>query len=351
MTRPTKIALIGLGAVIVVAAALSLRGPKISLPGPVQKAVREVTGKLPVLSDRMPAFSGITKWWNTPGGAAYTPETLKGKVVLVDFWTYSCINCLRTLPFLKSLHAKYAASGLVIIGVHTPEFAFEAVPGNVEAAIKSNGIEYPVALDPKYATWNAYENRYWPAEYLFDAQGRLRETHFGEGSYDETERAVRDLLAENSAADLPPAGVEDAVPDFSKIRTGETYFGLERGSAFMGEPGASGRDVQLKAADAPKPDKWTAGGLWSFAPEFAEARAAGDTFAMSVSASEMHIVLSSSDGTDKTIEVFVDGQDAGTVTVNASQLYTVAKFSGAGRHTVELRIRDAGVRFYATTFS
>ena len=126
---------------------------------------------LPVLADHMPPFVGITKWWNTPDGTPLTPEKLKGKVVLIDFWTYSCINCIRTYPFIKSMHEKYAEKGLVIVGVHTPEFAFEAKQTNVEAEIVKNGFKHPIALDPDYATWNAYENRYWPAEYFFDRMG------------------------------------------------------------------------------------------------------------------------------------------------------------------------------------
>jgi thiol-disulfide isomerase/thioredoxin len=351
MSRPAKIALFCLGALVVLAIIFSMRGPKLILQNALPSVVKTVTGKLPVLSQSMPEFAGIARWWNTPSAQALTPAGLKGKVVLVDFWTYSCINCLRTLPFLKSLYAKYAPSGFTIVGVHTPEFAFEGDPNNVDMAIRQNGIAYPVALDPNYGTWNAYNNEYWPADYLYDAQGRLRETNFGEGNYDETEQAVRALLTEAGVTTLPPAGVVDTSPNFSLIKTGETYFGLERGAAFMGTAGTQDKDVQLTAAASPDADAWTAGGTWRFEPQYVETRAPGDIFRFSVQASKLHLVLGSSDGKDKLIDVYVDGKQIDSVTVNASQLYTVAVFPNGGRHVVELRLHEAGVQFYSATFS
>jgi len=151
---------------------------------------------LPVLAPAMPEFVGIEAWLNSP---PLTAAGLKGKVVLVDFWTYSCINCIRTLPYITSWDEKYRDKGLVIVGVHTPEFAFEKNRKNVEAALKRHAIRYPVAQDNSFATWNAYSNQYWPAKYLFDAEGRLRNYHFGEGEYVETERAIQSLLAEAGA--------------------------------------------------------------------------------------------------------------------------------------------------------
>ena len=351
MSRPAKIALICFSVLIAAAIIFSMRGPQLVLQNTLPSIVKTVTGKLPVLASSMPEFAGITRWWNTPGDRPLTPANLKGKVVLVDFWTYSCINCLRTLPFLKSLYAKYSPSGFTIVGVHTPEFAFEADPGNVDQAIKQNVLAYPVALDPAYGTWNAYNNEYWPADYLYDAQGRLRETNFGEGNYDETEQAVRSLLTEAGVANLPPPGVVDTTPNFSLIKTGETYFGLDRGAAFMGKTGAQDQDVELTAAAAPGADAWTAGGAWRFEPQYVETRAPGDIFRFSVQASKLHLVLGSSDGKDKLIDVYVDGKPAGSVTVNASELYNVAAFPNGGRHVVELRLHDAGVQFYSATFS
>src|SRR5262249_44608551 len=151
--------------------------------------------RLPVLG-AAPEFIGTQKWFNTPGNAPLALHGLRGRVVLVDFWTYSCINCIRTLPYLNAWNAKYAGKGLTIIGVHTPEFPFEHSAANVGAAINQNGIRYPVVQDNRYATWNAYNNEYWPAEYLIDDRGRIRLADFGEGEYAAKERAIRTLLAE-----------------------------------------------------------------------------------------------------------------------------------------------------------
>ncbi len=350
MTKPTKFVLLALVALTAVAFGIAAFSRLPVPPATVGGGFGGTPSALPIYDSGMPAFQGITKWWNTPDGQPLTPESLKGKVVLVDFWTYSCINCIRTYPFLRLMQERYADQGLVIVGVHTPEFAFEADPANVGPEIAKNGLKYPIALDPKYATWNAYGNSYWPAEYLFDRQGRLRETHFGEGDYDASEAAIRSLLAEADVA-LAPAGEPVATPDFSLIGTRETYFGLGRGSAFMDRTGAEGEPHTYQAAAAVAADRWTAGGVWKFEREYAEADSKDAVFAFNVQAGALHIVLSSDDGQDKRIEVSVDGGAPQEMTVNAATLYTVARFPNGGRHTVRIRIVDPGVRFYAATFS
>src|SRR3954471_3764430 len=176
-----------------------------------------------------PRFIGLTDWINTPGGKPLTLQGLRGKVVLIDFWTYSCVNCLRTLPHLKAWDARYRKDGLVIVGVHTPEFAFEHVPSNVRAAVKKLGVRYPVALDNQYGTWTAYHNQYWPAEYLIDRTGRLRHTHFGEGNYGETEQTIRHYLGD---ATEPMTEVADTTPNHAM--TPESYLGYERLDRFVG---------------------------------------------------------------------------------------------------------------------
>ena len=360
MTKATKVGLGIFGLLIVAGLIISAMSPAMPMH-PVGPLILGVTSSassstvsnpssLPVLADQMPPFSGITQWYNTPNDQPLTPAELKGKVVLVDFWTYSCINCIRTLPYVKAMWAKYAADGLVIVGVHTPEFAFEADPKNVGAAVQNDGILYPVALDANYATWNNYNNQYWPAEYLFDRQGRLRATHFGEGDYDTSEANIRSLLAEGTSTNLG-AMADVAAPDLSKIETQETYFGLNRGDAFMGTAGPSGQTVTLTAASPVDPDKWTAGGEWAFYPEYIETETTNDVFRFSVQADKLHIVMDSSDGTNKTVQVYVDGVKQPDVSVNMSQLYTPATFPDAKRHTVELRFPDAGVRLYSATFS
>jgi cytochrome c biogenesis protein CcdA/thiol-disulfide isomerase/thioredoxin len=180
-----------------------------------------------------PDFTGISEWLNTPGSRALSLASLRGKVVLVDFWTYSCINCIRTLPHLRAWYAAYHRGGLEIVGVHTPEFAFEHVPGNVRQATRDLHVTWPVALDNAYGTWSAYSNEYWPAEYLIDKQGQVRHYAFGEGRYDETEQAIRSLLAETGARVTRRAtGVRDATPN--ELLTPESYLGTERLQHYVG---------------------------------------------------------------------------------------------------------------------
>jgi len=363
MTKPTKFALAAFCLLLAGSFMVVILNPPDMPRGksatriyqPTAAAVQTSSGgtpsDLPILDFTLPKFSGITRWWNTPDGRPLTPEELKGKVVLVDFWTYSCINCIRTYPFLKSLHEKYAGKGVVIVGVHTPEFAFEADADNVGREISKNGIEYPVALDPDYATWNAYQNNTWPAEYLFDQEGRLRHVHLGEGEYDRTEGAIRSLLAETPGIQLGQMGTGVTTPDFSKIRTPETYFGLARGQAFLGETGGRGAETALSAATEVPANRWTAGGVWRWQTEYVQADSAGAIFRFNVQAKKLHIVMESADGNDKALEVFVDGKKTKTLDISASDLYDIAEFPDAGRHTVEIRILDPGVRFYAATFS
>lgn len=363
MTKPVLIALGTVGALVILAAVILSRGPSVlempPTPMPNQESRlisvpdmgKEKMMSLPVYDVMLPEFVGITKWWNTADGEPLTPEKLKGKVVLIDFWTYSCINCIRTYPFIKAMHERYADKGLVIVGVHTPEFAFEADPKNVGREIEKNGFKHPIALDPNYETWNAYHNRYWPAEYFFDRQGRLRRTHFGEGAYEESELAIRSLLEEDGVTLGDMGATPQNLPDFSKIVTHETYFGLSRGDAFQGMPGTENVDTRYTLASSLSADKWTVQGTWNFRPEYVQANSPNGIFRFSVQASKIHLVMESSDGKDKMIEVFVDGLKVKDVTVNASQLYDIAEFPDAARHTVELRLKDAGVRFYAATFS
>jgi len=355
MKRSTQIVIAVLALVVIGAAIVASRSPmptnllpSFSQPSPLTAS--STSSDLPVLADAMPPFGGITKWYNTANDQPLTPESLKGKVVLVDFWTYSCINCIRTYPFLKSMHDKYADKGLVIVGVHTPEFAFEADPNNVGREIEKNGLKYPVALDATYQTWNAYNNQYWPAEYFFDRQGRLRHVHFGEGEYDQSEEAIRALLAENGEM-LEPMGTAVPTQDFSDIQTNETYFGLNRGNAFMGGPQDANKDTDFTLASTVAPNQWSLGGTWRFTPEHIESRAADATFRFNIQANETHLVMDATDGKDKHVDVYVDGKKVGSIIVNASTLYTVAKTKDGKRHVIELRIHEAGVRLYAATFS
>jgi thiol-disulfide isomerase/thioredoxin len=173
-----------------------LSGGRSTVQGAGGEAQADTGRPLPVLAKQVPEFAGLGRWFNTPGDRPLTLAGLRGHVVLVDFWTYSCINCVHTLPYVKTWNQKYKDQGLVVIGVHTPEYPFERDTGNVKTAIKRFDITYPVAQDNRYATWTAYDNQYWPAFYLIDKQGQVVYTHFGEGQYEQTEAAIKQLLAQ-----------------------------------------------------------------------------------------------------------------------------------------------------------
>ena len=200
-----------------------------------------------------PEFVGNQRWFNTPGDRPLTLSALRGRVVLVDFWTYSCINCLRTLPYLKAWDERYRKDGLTIVGVHSPEFPFEKEASNVEEAIERNGIRYPVAQDNELATWNAYGNQYWPAEYFIDARGRVRYAHFGEGEYGEKEQVIRELLAEaGGRSRAGDAGCTRIAPS-ATVTTPETYLGAARAERFTNPMLSPGSPRLHRAGVAARP--------------------------------------------------------------------------------------------------
>ena len=210
---------------------------------------------------KAPEFVGNEHWFNTPGDKPLTLRGLRGRVVLVDFWTYSCINCIRTLPYLKAWNAKYRKDGLTIVGVHTPEFPFEREASNVENAIQENGIHYPVAQDNEQATWNAYGNQYWPAEYFIDSKGRVRYVHFGEGEYGEKEKVIRDLLAEAGDQVSAKETQVKAVAPSTTVTTPETYLGAARAERFTNPDYAQGSH-DFKAPGSPPPNGFAFDGDW-----------------------------------------------------------------------------------------
>jgi len=252
-------------------------------------------GDLPVEGD-VPSFGGATLWLNSP---PLTVEALRGKVVVVDFWTYSCINCLRALPFVKSWYAKYKDHGLVVIGVHAPEFAFEKDPDNVRRAVKDLGITYPVALDNDYAIWQAFNNQYWPAHYFIDATGRIRGHHFGEGDYDGSEQTIRRLLADAGQAGLPPAGMESvkaagaqAPPDEAHDQSPETYLGYRRAANFA-SPGGFVQDQEHGYASPAvlKLNQWSLSGSWTVSDEKAVSSAPHALITFRFFARDLHLVM------------------------------------------------------------
>jgi cytochrome c biogenesis protein CcdA/thiol-disulfide isomerase/thioredoxin len=312
---------------------------------------------LPVLGNA-PEFTGNDRWFNTRANAPLSLDGLRGRVVLIDFWTYTCINCIRTLPYLRAWDGRYRDSGLTIVGVHTPEFAFEREADNVREAIAANRLRYPVALDNEYATWSAWGNQYWPAKYLIDARGRVRYAHFGEGAYEETEAAIRALLAEAGRDRLGPpaeARVETADPE---LVTPETYLGHERAAGFVPGPPRPGYGVY----DAPgelRPVSFALSGAWYVGRESATAVRDARIEAR-VTARKVFLVLSSKGGRPRDVRVLLDGrpvgeseagEDArgGRVTVREERLYRLVSLPRVEDRRLTLRV-PAGVTGYAFTF-
>ena len=266
-------------------------------------------------------------------------ERLRGKVVLVDFWTYSCINCLRTLPYLKSWDAHYRSKGLVVLGVHSPEFSFEHSLGNVRAAVARLGIRYPVALDNDFATWTAYQNQYWPADYLIDRTGRVRDVHFGEGAYAQTEHKIRELLATR----LPPALAQpDRTP--TELRTPESYLGYARIGNYDGSPLRPNRPTQYRFPAALPKDAFAYAGTWTVDKERILA-GPGARLRFNFLARSVHLVLTGRG----TVHVKLNGRALPDVHVTADQLYTLATQKQARDASLELSFTP-GLSAYAFTF-
>jgi hypothetical protein len=267
-------------------------------------------------------------------------------VVLIDFWTYTCINCIRTLPKLKAWDAKYRRDGLTIIGVHTPEFPFEKDAGNVAAAVRQDGIHYPVAQDNDNATWDAYENAYWPAEYLIDAKGQVRHVHFGEGDYGATEGAIRALLAEAGRSRRLGGLAHARVQTPRGLATPETYLGSARAQGFDGRVSDG-----MQRFRGPRPrlplNGFAYRGVWRIGPEGATAGAGARLYAR-YQARRVYLVMGSP-GRARRVRVLLDGKPLRTITVRRQRLYTLADLPRAGRHDLELR-PDRGISGYAFTF-
>jgi cytochrome c biogenesis protein CcdA/thiol-disulfide isomerase/thioredoxin len=285
-----------------------------------------------------PDFTGISEWVDSP---PLTMSELRGKVVLIDFWTYSCINCLRTLPHVEAWDRMYRRNGLVIVGVHTPEFAFEAVPSNVRNAVRRLGVRYPVALDDKYGTWNAYGNQYWPAKYLIDRNGHIRYAHFGEGKYDVTERNIRTLLGEKPGAPAS-ARLRDLTP--TGPLTPESYLGFQRIARYAGSPlrpdtvgsySFPGRLAQNELAYS--------GRLRLDAERIVAVRDA--RLRLHFYAAKVFLVL----GGRGRVQVLVDGKPERTVLVTQDRLYTLVDGRKTQDALLELRF-SPGVEAYAFTF-
>ncbi|MGP3655448.1 cytochrome c biogenesis protein DipZ [Burkholderia gladioli] len=324
---------------------------------------------LPVEGDA-PSLAGATEWLNSP---PLTNASLRGKVVLVDFWTYSCINCLRTLPYVKAWARKYRNDGLVVIGVHAPEFAFERDIGNVKKATHDLGVTYPVAIDNGYSIWRAFNNEYWPAHYFIDAQGRVRYHHFGEGDYVQSERAIQQLLVEAGHPDAaqvplgidgPAASGAQAAADNADMRSPETYVGYARAENFS-SPGGQLHDREHDYAAPAQPglDDWGLAGAWSVAEQQATLAKPGGRIVYRFHARDLHLVLGpGKNGAPVRFRVTIDGTAPGAShgadvnadgvgTVTGQRLYQLIRQSGPiVDHTFSIEFLDPGVQAFAFTF-
>jgi cytochrome c biogenesis protein CcdA/thiol-disulfide isomerase/thioredoxin len=318
-------------------------------------------------SVQMPRLDGATEWLNSQ---PLTRESLRGKVVLIDFWTYSCINCIRALPYVRAWHQKYKDQGLVVIGVHSPEFAFEKSLRNVEREVRDLEITYPVAVDNDYAIWRAFSNQYWPAHYFIDAMGNIRHTHFGEGEYDASERVIQQLLTEAGSATadstlVTVAGEGAALPsDELRVLSPETYIGHGRAESFV-SPGGQVPDAMHAYAVPARLglNDWALGGNWTVGEEDALLNSAGGRIVFRFYARDLHLVLGPrDDGQPIRFRVRVDGaapgddhgvdvDASGEGTVTEQRLYQLIRQSGEVRDRLfEIEFLDPNVMAYAFTF-
>jgi cytochrome c biogenesis protein CcdA/thiol-disulfide isomerase/thioredoxin len=314
---------------------------------------------LPVLG-QAPEFTDTQKWFNTPGGAPVPLSSLRGHVVLVDFWTYTCINCIRTLPYINAWYAKYHAKGFEVIGVHTPEFPFEHSAANVAAAIAQNGVHYPVVQDNEYGTWNAYNNQYWPAEYLIDAQGRIRLADFGEGEYAAKERAIRSLLVQAGAAGLGGATHVHALQPSETELTPESYLGTERGERLVNGPLTPGvHDYGTLPSQPPPLSGLRYAGLLRIGAWGATALNGSAAVQLRFRARRVYLVIGSP-RQPRPVRVLLDGRPipqalagtsvrSGTAEVQLQDVYNLVDLPSVQTHTLTV-LPAPGVSVYDFTF-
>jgi cytochrome c biogenesis protein CcdA/thiol-disulfide isomerase/thioredoxin len=344
------------------AAAQGAKGEKVAsvTPMPQQSGVAIPGVKTPALPNlgQAPDFTENQRWFNTPQNQPLTLAGLKGKVVLVDFWTYTCINCIRTLPFLKGLYAHYHKYGLEVVGVETPEFTFEQEASNVQQAINSDGLHYPVVQDNRYGTWNAYQNQYWPAEYLVDKTGQVRHTQFGEGNYKEDEAAVRELLYEAGAHNLPPPMTATAIMPSKDLGTAETYLNPQRAEGFAQQ--LMGGTHSYAGVSAPILNEFGLHGSWNATSQSITPAASGASITARVQAAHIYLVMTSNDNKPRTARVLVDGKPIapaeagsdvhnGNVTVQGQRLYSLISLPGDQQQTFTIQI-PPGISAYDFTF-
>jgi thiol-disulfide isomerase/thioredoxin len=353
---------------ILAALALGLYNHTLWLGSAIFASAPATPGAAPAESGRlMPDLTGAVSWLNSP---PLTRAELQGKVVLIDFWTYSCINCLRSLPYLQAWHEKYKDSGLVVIGVHTPEFPFETDPANIQKALRRFGVTFPVAVDSEHAIWDAFSNDSWPAHYFIDAKGRIRFTHFGEGEYDRSEQWIRQLLAERNGSQPIPArplsiqadGIQ-AAADWSEMESPETYLGFERAERFASPGGL--RQLDAWSYTSPSSlalNQWSLSGKWIDRPQSVSLKAAPGRILFRFHARDLHLVLGPVGGSSPRFRILIDGEPPGADhgadcnsqgegVVGEHRLYQLVRQSGAIRdRTFQIEFLDPGVEAFAFTF-
>ncbi|MCV7409720.1 thiol:disulfide interchange protein [Mycobacterium florentinum] len=292
-----------------------------------------------------PAITGITEWLNTPDGKPLDPAVLRGKVVLIDFWAYSCINCQRAIPHVVDWYNRYRDSGLVVIGVHTPEYAFERIAGNVASGAAGLHIDYPIALDNDYATWNAFNNMYWPAEYLIDANGTLRHTKFGEGDYNDTEKLIRQLLVDANPNVALPAPVNGADTTPKTSLTPETYLAPDKATTYGGEggyqAGTSGFNFPAQVAN----DKFALRGRWTLDDQGITAESDDAAIRLNYTAKNVFVVV----GGTGTITMTRDGQTTTTQIGGVPTLHEIVSDGAAHRDQLDLQV-SKGLQVFSFTF-
>lgn len=335
--------------------------PKVADTSPASAHVAIAGVQTPALQNLgpAPAFKDNQDWFNTPGDKPLTLASMRGKVVIVDFWTYTCINCIRTLPYVEGLYKHYHKYGLDIVGVETPEFTFEQIASNVRQAIKSDGITYPVVQDNDYGTWDAYQNEYWPADYFIDAKGDVRHTMFGEGDYLQDEAVVRELLYDAGAHHLPPPMTAHALTPSANLDTPETYLS-QRGSEAFAQPLKTGMDSFKSPGDL-QLDQWALNGNWTVGKQSITPTDASATVSGNVQARDVYLVMTSNDNTPRRGRVLVNGKPiaqnargtdvspGGYFTVKGQRLYNLVKLKGDSDFTITVQL-PKGVSAYDFTF-
>jgi thiol-disulfide isomerase/thioredoxin len=338
-------------------------------PGLLRSLAHRLSGDADVLpvEGHLPPFDGATKWLNSE---PLTSQELRGRVVLVDFWTYTCINWLRTMPYVKAWDAKYRGLGLTVIGVHTPEFGFEQNIDNVVAQSRNFGVEYPIAVDSNYGVWEAFANHFWPAVYIADAEGRIRYHHFGEGEYAMVEMVVQQLLLEAGADSVDPELVSveptgfEVPADWGNLRTPETYLGYGRSAGFASPESARFNEPHVY----PQPgrlglNEWAPAGPWTLAQHAAVSDDAGARIQFQFQARDVNLVMGpATRGTSVPFRVRLDGQapgashgfdvdDQGNGSLADQRLYQLIRQTGSiGESLVEIEFLDAGAEAYCFTF-